>query len=78
MPRKQAKREDTVPLAIFRPDSRDGGKDYMIPADVAKRLYQEGKIWGDATNGGYMPAKGVRYDVAQHKVRAAEWHDSRR
>lgn len=64
----RAKKSPSVPSVIFRPDSRDGRKDYLIPRDVAERLFQEGHIWGDATNGGYMPNPNSRYDVSKHKL----------
>lgn len=41
---------------IFRPDSRNGFKDFYIDAVVAQRLMQDSIIHGDATNGGYMPS----------------------
>ncbi len=45
--------KDTV---TFRPDSRNGYKDYYITYRDAKRPMLEGIIHGDATNGGYMPS----------------------
>jgi hypothetical protein len=43
-------------LTIFRPDSRNGSKDFFIDREQAKKLFAEGVIYGDATNGGYMPS----------------------
>ena len=53
----------------FRPDSRDARKDFQIPANIAKELYENGTIWGDVINGGYMPNPQSNYNVAQHKVK---------
>lgn len=49
-------KKDLPPLVIFRPDSRNGSKDYYIDASIAKELFRDGVIYGDATNGGYMPS----------------------
>ena len=69
MPRRVRKpaapKIDTV---TFRPDSRDGSKDFEIPAEVARSLFEDGTIWGDATNGGMMPNPSSRYNVRQHLV----------
>ncbi len=40
----------------FRPDSRDGSKDFQIERTVARELFNSGVIYWDATNGGYMPS----------------------
>jgi len=59
-------REDTV---VFRPISSDGSKDFHIPRKVAEELFNAGEIWGDATNGGYMPNPKSTYNVKQHRVK---------
>lgn len=59
---------EKINTVTFRPDSRNGSKDYQIPKDIAKRLFEEGVIYGDATNGGYMPNPNSNYNVRQHKV----------
>jgi len=61
------KRGDTD-CVVFRPDSRNASKDYLVPRTVAEQLLREGRIYGDATNGGYMPKDGDGYDMRQHKV----------
>lgn len=66
MPRTRA--AEKVLTVTFRPDSRNGYKDYQIPRDVALDLFQRGEIWGDATNGGYMPNPKSKYNVRQHIV----------
>jgi len=66
MPRKP--KIEKILTVTFRPESRDGSKDYQIPRDVAKELWQNGSIWGDATNGGYMPNPKSNYNVRQHLV----------
>jgi hypothetical protein len=63
---------ERVATVRFRPDSRNASNDYDIPLDVAQRLFKEGTIYGDATNGGYMPNPSSRYDVRQHRVPAAQ------
>ncbi len=55
-------------LVIFRPDARDARQDFHIKLVVAQDLYDRGLIAQDATNGGYCPAPGSRYNVAQHKI----------
>jgi hypothetical protein len=62
---------ERVATVRFRPDSRNASNDYDIPYSVAQLLFKEGEIWGDATNGGYMPNPKSRYDVRQHRVPAA-------
>ena len=44
---------EKISTATFRPDSRNGYKDFEIPRADAKRLFEEGKIAIDGTNGGY-------------------------
>lgn len=53
MKKSKTKDED---LVIFRPDSRNGSKDYYIRREDANRMFRDGTIYGDATNGGYMPS----------------------
>lgn len=47
---------------IFRPDSRNGNKDFYIDAGVARELVRAGTIYGDATNGGYMPSPATPHN----------------
>jgi hypothetical protein len=63
---------ERVATVRFRPDSRNASNDYDIPLSVAQLLFKEGEIWGDATNGGYMPNPKSRYDVRQHLVPAKQ------
>lgn len=66
--RTARKSEPKVVTVTFRPDSRNGYKDYQIPRDVARDLFERNEIWGDATNGGYMPNPKSTYNVRQHIV----------
>ena len=54
---------------VFRPDSRNGSKDYYIDRETAKQLMREGIIHGDATNGGYMHPQNTPY-MAMVRFRA--------
>ncbi len=65
---KRPHKADRIATVTFRPESRDARQDYQIPRDIAERLFREGTIYGDATNGGYMPNSNSHYDVRQHKV----------
>jgi hypothetical protein len=69
MPYEYKRPNDSEELVIFRPDSRNSSLDYMIPRKVAEKLFQDNEIYGDATNGGYMPNPDSKYSVIQHKVR---------
>lgn len=68
MLRTKAAPAPKIATVTFRPDSRNGYKDYQIPRDVALDLFARNMIWGDATNGGYMPNPKVNYNVRQHIV----------
>lgn len=57
-----------IATATFRPDSRDGSKDFEIPLEVGKQLFVDGKIARDATNGGFCPIPGKSYIPREHKV----------
>lgn len=52
---------NTTPMAVVRPDSRDGSKDFYIPLADAQRYYEEGKLNKDLTNGGFCLPKGDIY-----------------
>lgn len=56
---------NTTPMAVVRPDSRDGAKDFYIPLSDAVRLYREGKLSMDLTNGGYCLPIGKLYPCAE-------------
>lgn len=53
MARRKAQPLPKIDTVTFRPDSRNGYMDFEIPRVDAKRLFEEGKIAGDGTNGGY-------------------------
>lgn len=66
--RSKSPPEPKIETVTFRPDSRDGSKDFEIPTDIARKLFNEETIWGDATNGGFMPNPKSLYNVRQHIV----------
>jgi hypothetical protein len=66
--RKKQPQAPAIRTAVFRPDSRDARKDFLIPLDVARDLYERGEIYGDATNGGYCPNPASNYNVRQHRI----------
>ena len=47
-----------VTMARISVDCRDGSKDFEIPANDAKRLYDTGKLDWDLTNQMYATPKG--------------------
>lgn len=55
---KKAPKVERIDTVTFRPDSRNGSKDFQIPRKLAEDLFGDGLIHGDATNGGYMPRHG--------------------
>lgn len=68
MPKHRTPATPPSNTVTFRPDSRNGYKDYQIPRAVAKDLFERGEIFGDGTNGGYMPNPKSTYNVRQHIV----------
>lgn len=43
------------PMVVVRPDAQDQSKDYLMAEWRAMKLYNEGKLARDLTNGGYCP-----------------------
>ncbi len=55
-------------LVAVRPDSRDASKDYMIDADQAMQMWNDGLLDQDMTNGGYMPNTRTPSDLRNSAI----------